>query len=280
LGRTGVELSLIGLGGVVVREAEQPFTNNLVAEAIDRGVNYFDVAPSYGKAQALYGPALQPYRQRVFLACKTLKRDKEGAAVELDQSLRDLRTDHVDLYQFHALTKMADLDQIFGPNGAMETFQAARQVGKIRFIGFSAHSVETALAALNRYDFDTILFPVNYVCFSQANFGPQVLERARQKNVGILAIKGMAPTKWPESFKERPAPGDWYQPAAAPKIAALALRWTLAHPITAAVPPGNEHDFRLAIDVVQPIKPLSQKEQETLMTLATGAEPIFRLGNF
>jgi len=110
LGKTGVDLSIIALGGVAVMQTEQSFANNLVAEAFDRGINYFDVAPSYGNAQERLGPALEPYRKRVFVACKTLERTKAGAASELEQSLKLLRTDHVDLYQLHALTKMEDLE--------------------------------------------------------------------------------------------------------------------------------------------------------------------------
>jgi aryl-alcohol dehydrogenase-like predicted oxidoreductase len=281
LGKTGVDLSLIALGGIVVTDTEQSFANNIVAEAFDRGINYFDVAPSYGNAQERLGPALEPYRQRVFLACKTMKRDKAGAAEELERSLRLLRTDRVDLYQFHALTKKEELEQVFGPQGAMETFQAARQAGKIRFIGFSAHSVETALAALERFDFDTILFPTNFVLFSQANFGPQVLARAREKGMGILALKAMAKTAWPKSIKqeERPNPKCWYEPTALPGEATLALRWTLSQPITAAVPPGDEKYFRLAMDAAQRFKPLKAKEEKELMARAAGVEPIFRRGN-
>jgi len=281
LGKTGVELSIIALGGIVVTDTEQPFANNIVAEAFDRGINYFDVAPTYGNAQERLGLALEPYRKRSFLACKTTERTKEGAAKELEQSLKLLRTDHVDLYQFHALTKMEELEKVMGPNGAMETFQAARKAGKVRFIGFSAHSVETALAALDRFDFDTILFPINFVLFSQADFGPQVLEKARQKGMGILALKAMAKTTWPASMKEsdRPNPKCWYQPAALPDEAALGLRWTLSRPITAAVPPGDEKYFRLAMDVAQRFEPLKPEEEKTLMARATGVEPIFRLGN-
>ncbi len=281
LGKTGVDLSIIALGGVALMETEQSFAHNLVAEAFDRGINYFDVAPSYGNAQERLGPALEPYRARVFLACKTLKRDREGAAAELEQSLRLLRTDHLDLYQLHALTKMEDLDKALGPGGALETFLAARQAGKIRLIGFSAHSAETALAALERFSFDTILFPFNFVLFSQANFGPQVLARARQKGCGILALKAMAKTKWPESMKpnERPNPKCWYQPCALPEEASLALRWTLSQPVTAAVPPGDEKYFRLAMDVAQRSDPLKPAEERTLMARAAGVEPIFRLGN-
>ena len=184
LGRTGADLSIIALGGIVVMDTEQPFANNIVAEAFDRGINYFDVAPEYGNAQQKLGPALEPYRKRSFLACKTLMRDKGGAAGDLEDSLRKLRTDHVDLYQFHAVTTKEDVEKIFGPNGAMETFQAARKAGKVRFIGFSAHSVENAFSMLDHYDFDTILFPINFVLFSQANFGPQVLAQCARKRYG------------------------------------------------------------------------------------------------
>ena len=149
LGKTGVDLSIIAMGGIVVMNAEQSHANDVVAEAFDRGINYFDVAPQYGNAQEKLGPALEPYRKRSFLACKTLMRDKDAAAAELEDSLRKLRTDHVDLYQFHAVTTKEDVEKIFGPNGAMEAFQAARQAGKLRFIGFSAHSVENAFSMLD-----------------------------------------------------------------------------------------------------------------------------------
>jgi aryl-alcohol dehydrogenase-like predicted oxidoreductase len=281
LGKTGEHLSIIALGGIVVTDTTQSFANNIVAEAFDRGINYFDVAPTYGNAQERLGPALEPYRKRVFLACKTTERGRAGAKAELEESLRMLRTDHLDLYQLHALTKMDDLETALGPNGAMETYVQARKEGKVRFIGFSAHSVETALEAIKRFDFDTILFPLNFVLFSQANFGPQVLDPAHQKGMGILALKAMAKSTWPKSMKrdERPQPKCWYQPAALPEEASLALRWTLSLPITAAVPPGDEAYFRRAMDVAQSFEPIKDEEEKTLMARAEGAEPIFRLGN-
>ena len=178
---------------------------NIVAEAVDRGINYFDVAPSYGNAQERLGPALAPYRNKCFLACKTEGRMKDDSRAQLEQSLKLLKTDHVDLYQFHALTKMADLDKVLGPGGAMETMEAAKKEGKIRYIGFSVHSVETALAAMDRYNFDTILFPVNWVLFTQANFGPQILKKAQEKKMGILALKSMAKTVWPADAEAEPS---------------------------------------------------------------------------
>ena len=223
---------------------------NIVAEAVDRGINYFDVAPSYGNAQERLGPALKPYRDKCFLACKTDGRLKDDSRADLENSLRLLQTDHLDLYQFHALTKMTDLDKVLGPGGAMETFEAAKKEGKIRYIGFSVHSVETALAALDRYNFDTVLFPLNWVLVSQANFGLQILKRAQEKQMGILCLKSMAKTVWPaDQRRNHPEPKCWYQPAGFPDEASLGLRWTLGHPITAALPPGDERYFRLAMDV-------------------------------
>lgn len=257
----------------------QTFANNIVAEAFDRGINYFDVAPEYGNAQERLGPALEPYRQRSFLACKTLARDRDGSAQDLEDSLRKLRTDHVDLYQFHAVTKKEEVEKIFGPDGAMETFQAAHKAGKVRHIGFSAHSVENALSMMDHYRFDTVLFPVNFVLFSQANFGPQVLKRAQEKGMGILALKGMAKTTWTGAARtNHPHPKCWYEPAAFPDEASLGLRWTLSQPITAAVPPGDEQYFRLAMDVAQKFEPVKPGEVKELMARASGVEPIFRLG--
>jgi aryl-alcohol dehydrogenase-like predicted oxidoreductase len=280
LGKTGENLSMIGFGGIVVMDESPDAAANIVAEAVDRGINYFDIAPSYGNAQERLGPALAPYRKNVFLACKTEGRTRDDSRKQLEESLRLLKTDHVDLYQFHAFTKMKELDQVLGPGGAMETMEAAKKEGKIRYIGFSVHSQETALAALDRYNFDTILFPVNWVLFTQADFGPRILKKAQEKQMGILALKAMAKTVWPaDEKKNHPEPKCWYQPARFPDEATLGLRWTLGHPITAAIPPGDEKYFRLAMDVAQNYKPLEPHEAQALLTGGHGVEPIFHLGN-
>jgi predicted aldo/keto reductase-like oxidoreductase len=280
LGKTGEELSIIGFAGIVVMENSPSFASNMVAEAVDRGINYFDVAPTYGNAQERLGVALEPYRKNVFLACKEEDWTKDGSAKLLDESLRLLRTDHVDLYQFHALSKMSDLEQIFGPNGAMETFEAAKKAGKLRFIGFSVHSVEVALSAMDRYDFDTVLFPLNFVAYSQGNFGPQILEKAQQKGMGIMALKGMAKTTWPEAEKSNhPHSKCWYEPAGFPEEATLGLRWTLSRPITAAIPPGDERYFRLGMEVGQNFQPITEVEERRLLAGAVGVNPIFRREN-
>jgi predicted aldo/keto reductase-like oxidoreductase len=277
LGKTGEQLSILGLGGIVVMNATQAVANNTVAQAVGAGINYIDVAPSYGDAQQLLGVALGPYRDRIFLACKTSKRDKSGAAAALDGSLKLLRTDHVDVYQHHAVTTLEEVDEILGPNGANEAFVAAKKAGKIRFLGFSAHSPQAALALMNRFHFDTVLFPINFVLSSQQNFGPQVIARARQKDMGIMAIKAMAKTVWPASIPEnnRPNPKEWYQPCSVPEEAALALRWTLSQPITAAIPPGDERFFPLAMYVAQNFQPIQPDEERMLIARAAGVTPIF-----
>jgi aryl-alcohol dehydrogenase-like predicted oxidoreductase len=280
LGKTGEQLSIIAFGGIVVMDETTGQASNIVAEAVDRGINYFDVAPSYGNAQERLGPALEPYRKNCFLACKTEGRKKDDSRKQLEESLRLLKTDHVDLYQFHALTKMTELDTVLGPGGAMETMEAAKKEGKIRYIGFSVHSAETAVAAMDRYNFDTILFPLNWVLVTQAGFGPQILKKAQEKQMGIMCLKSMAKTVWPAGErKNHPEPKCWYQPAAFPEEASMGLRWTLGHPITAAIPPGDERYFRLAMDVAQNYKPLEPHEEQALLAGGQGAEPIFHLGN-
>ncbi len=279
LGKTGEQLSIIGFGGIVVKDESTGEASNIVAEAVDRGINYFDVAPSYGNAQERLGPALAPYRNKSFLACKTEGRMRQDSRKQLEESLKLLKTDHLDLYQFHALTKMSDLDKVLGPDGAMETMEAAKKEGKIRYIGFSVHSVETALAAMERYNFDTVLFPLNWVLVTQAGFGPQILKRAQEKKMGILALKSMAKTVWPADEKNHPQPKCWYKPAVFPDEASLGLRWTLSHPITAAIPPGDERYFRLAMDVAQNYKPIEAHEEQVLLSGGHGVEPIFHLGN-
>ena len=278
-GKTGEELSIIGLGGVVVMKMPQPDVNNLVHESIDRGVNYVDVAPTYGNAEALLGPALRGYRDKIFLACKTQHRKKEAAADELRKSLERLETDHFDLYQFHAISKMEDVETIFGEGGAIEAFEEAKKEGLIRYIGFSAHSAKAALAAMDRFDFDSILFPINFALYYKENFGPQVVEKAEEKGVARLAIKAMAKHSWPKDADRSKFPNCWYQPVSDPVITGMALRFTLSQPITAAVPPGDPNLFRMAMDIASQFTLITDEEKGELKKIAQSQdqESIFKL---
>jgi aryl-alcohol dehydrogenase-like predicted oxidoreductase len=277
-GDTGERLSIIGFGGIVVDGVEQEHANRVVAEAIEKGVNYFDVAPTYGDAEIKLGPALEPYRKDVFLACKTTQRTKEGAAAELQESLKRLRTDHFDLYQLHAISDVQkDVETAFGKDGAMETFLEARKQGQVRYLGFSAHSEEAALAAMERYDFDSILFPINFATFYAGNFGPRVVAAAKAKGVARLALKAMAKQRWAQDDPtRRQYPKCWYQPLTERSEARLGLYFTLSQPITAAIPPGDESLFRQALDLAMGFRPVSQKEKDKLQQMARPLNPIFK----
>lgn len=274
LGRTGEMLSIIGFGGILVRNMEQTVANDLVARAFDQGVNYFDIAPTYGNAQYQLGPALKPYRQKCFLACKTLDRSRQGAERELNESLKLLETDHFDLYQLHALTTEDDVERAFGPDGAMELLIKARQEGKTRYLGFSAHSETAALLAMQKFDFDTILFPINFVCWFKGNFGERVVTAAQEKGMGILALKALAFGSVPQGT-QKPYQKLWYLPVEDDALAALALRFTLSQGATAAIPPGEDIFFWKAVKIAQQFEPITDSELVTLKSKMQSAIPLF-----
>lgn len=276
-GNTGENLSIIGFGGIVVMGAEQPEADRRAQEAFDRGINYFDVAPSYGDAEERLGPAIVGLRDKIFLACKTGKRTKEEAAAELHNSLKHLRTDRFDLYQLHAVSSVEEAQTCLGPGGALEAFVEARDAGLIRHLGFSAHSAEAALVLMEQFDFDSVLFPFNYTTYHKAGFGPQVMEMAQRKGVARLALKGMARGPWAEGADRSVAQNAWYEPHIDTADAELALRWTLSQPITAAIPPGDPRLFRLALDIADRFTPLDEAERAAVVKRAGTETPLFTL---
>jgi len=273
LGNTGEKLSVLGMGGIVVRDMPQEKADSIVAEAIDRGVNYFDVAPTYGDAEEKLGWALRGKREKVFLACKTKERSKEGAAASLRSSLERLQTTHFDLYQLHQMHTEEDFAAALGPGGALEALLEAKQAGLIRHIGFSAHSAEIALQLIEAYDFETILFPVNWVCYFNANFGPQVIKRAQQKGMGCLGIKTFALTEKQEGNARYPK--SWYLPIEDRELAALSLRFTLSQPVTAAVSCGDDRLFPAELELAEGFRETESAEIARLHKEAEGLKPIF-----
>ena len=274
LGQTGESLSIVGFGGILVMDEEPTSASRLVAQAVERGINYFDVAPTYGNAEERLGPALEPYRKSVFLACKTEKRTAEEARDALHESLARLRTDYFDLYQLHAVTTMEEVEQVMGPGGALETFVKAREDGLVRYLGFSAHTEEAATALLDRFAFDSILFPFNWVCWHQGNFGPRALEKAQEAGAGILALKSLAKRKWKEG-EEKTWSKCWYAPMDTFEAVSLALRFTLSKPVTAAVSPGHPELLWWACDAADQFTPLSEEEAAELARQSEGLDPIF-----
>jgi predicted aldo/keto reductase-like oxidoreductase len=274
LGKTGEKLSIIGFGGIMLNDFPQDFANELVAKAYELGVNYYDVAPTYGNAEERLGPALKPYRSNCFLACKTTQREASGARKELENSLKNLQTDHFDLYQLHALTTIEDVNKVFAPGGAMETFIKARQDGKVKYLGFSAHSVDAALLAMKNFEFDSVLFPFNFACWNAGNFGPQVYAEAERQGMGILALKAMALTRLKKG-QEKFYKNVWYQPIQDEELIKMALKYTLSKNITAAIPPGNNTLFLKGLEFMNNFEPITEKETAYLLELAKKTEPLF-----
>ena len=275
MGRTGLKVSVIGFGGIVVRNATPEQASERVKKAIDRGVNFFDVAPRYGDSEEMLGPALEPWRKDVILACKTRKRDRDNARRELEQSLERLRTDYFDLYQLHNVTSMEDAEQVLAPGGAMETLIEAREEGLARYLGFSSHSVEAAMMLMDRFEFDTIMFPVSPSSWYAGSFGPTVLERAHQQQLGILALKAMVRGRRPQESTIR-IPKAWYDPMTEPGEAVRGLRFALSHPVTLALPPGNEDLFQMVLNNFHTFEPLDAEEAEQLKRVASQQDPLFR----
>jgi aryl-alcohol dehydrogenase-like predicted oxidoreductase len=279
--KDGIDLSIIALGGIVVCGFSQEEASRRVAAAYDRGVNYFDCAPSYfnGEAETKLGEALRPYRSKVFLAEKTMHRDAIGAREELERSLQRFHTDHVDLYQFHAVSSMDDVDKILATGGAAETFFAAKKEGMARYVGFSAHNAPAALRLMDALELDSVLFPVNVNAWENGGFGPQILAKAKAKGMARMALKALAFGKWPASMKEsdRKYPKCWYEPIDDREMARLALRFTLNQEVTATVPPGDERIFDLALELASaPLPKLSAAELSGLKTKISSLEPVFR----
>lgn len=277
--KAGIELSIIGFGGIVATGMPQSEADRRVMAAYDRGVNYYDCAPSYanGEAEIKLGNAMKDLRKNCFLAEKTQKRDAAGAQAELEQTLRRFHTDHVDLYQFHAVSSMKDVDQILAPGGAAEIFFKAKKEGKTRFLGFSAHDAAAAIRLMDALELDSILFPVNFNAWENGGFGPQMLQKAKSKGMARLALKALALGSWKKGAK-RTHPKCWYEPVSDPALAKLALQFTLNQEITAAVPPGDENIFDLALDLAcGPLPKLQASEMAILNAAAKNSEPIFRV---
>ncbi len=275
-GSTGERLSIVGFGGILVSQVDAGEARGLVAEAVDRGVDYFDVAPTYGNAQEMLGPALEPFRKGVFLACKTTERTAAGARRELEESLRLLRTDHVDLYQLHAVNTAEDFDAVTGPGGALELFREARERGMTRYLGFSSHSSETALRLIEAVDFDSVLFPVNWCTWLGADFGPAVVAAAETRGTARLALKALARGKLTPGGGRKWSKC-WYEPLEDRELADLALRFTLSQPVTAAIPPGEPALFRMALEIAESFTPITGEEVDRLRREAAAARPIFEL---
>ena len=234
---------IVGVGGISLMGLEFDAAVQLVHEAMDAGVNHLDVAPSYGDAQAKMGEVLRNRREEVFLSCKTTRRDAEGAVSELEESLRILGTDRIDLYQFHALDTLDDLDRVTADDGALATFLRARDQGMIRFIGVTGHRIDVHHETIRRIDPDTVMAPLNFRTVDRMCGPGGLIEAARARDMGIVAIKSTTRGEI--------------------KPAADAYRFTLSQDVDITMPAGAE--VRQALSVAAAFQPMAPAEQTVFL---------------
>ncbi len=273
LGRTGHESSVITLGGMTAGRESQEDVNQLVDEALAAGVNHIDAAPTYSNSEVLFGNALAGRREQVFLACKTTKRDRAGASEELHRSLQRLQTDHLDLYQMHALDKPEERKQALGPGGALEAFREARDEGLIRFLGITGHNPDNLLAALEEFDFDTVMFPISFI-LQHHGFGTELLREANRRGIGVVAIKSIAERGYREG-ERRHCRKCWYKPLDNNEEISLAIWYVLGQPVTTIAPPADTRLFRRALAAAQHSRELTEAEQQQLARRAAETKPLF-----
>ncbi len=195
LGKTGVQVPVIGYGTAPlgkIKFMDAPMVKKseaLLNHAIDQGITYLDTSPDYG-SQPKLGPVMKTRRDEVFLATKLNKRRRQDVLAEIQQNLKELQTDHVDLLQIHAVNAMADLEAALAPDGAISALEEARRQGMTRFVGITGHARPAVLAhALERYDFDTVLVALGVI--DRLVTGPEevLLPVAQRKDVGVIAMK-------------------------------------------------------------------------------------------
>ncbi len=276
LGKTGYEVSAVVYGGIVssvmlddrIMEPEgQAASDRYVAWAIDQGVNYFDVAPTYGDAEERLGNSLQPYRDKVYLACKTEERLRVNAQPLMEKSLKLLHTDHFDNYQLHALATMKDLELAFGPGGTMEMLRDMKEKGITRKLGITAHSEAVALKAIELYDFDTVLFPFNWHMNMGHGMGNTLIKKAKEKGMGVLCMKSMIERAWKpdEDRYTSTYPKSWCRPfdtKAQAELLVAAIKYALSLGVDTIIPPGNFDHFSFGVEHIDQMvdEPLTQEE--------------------
>jgi aryl-alcohol dehydrogenase-like predicted oxidoreductase len=279
LGRTGHMSTVVIMGTAAFYTIDQDGANAALDLILEHGINHIDVAPGYGNAQAVVGPWLESRRDRFFLGCKTLERTRDSAWAELHESLKLLRTDLIDLYQFHAVTTLEELDQVFAPGGALEAFVQARDEGLVRYLGITGHGVlvpTVQAEALERFPFDTVMFPINPRLYSDQNYrrdAERLLQLCQDRNVGVQVIKSIAKGPW--GAKEK-IYNPWYEPYDAYAKIEAGVRFALSQPgVTGIASVAEVRLLPLVIRAAEGFKPLSEAEQAALIEEHASDEAIF-----
>ncbi len=241
LGKTGLRVSKMGFGGIPIQRVTAEEAKALLEAVESAGVNYIDTARGYTVSEELIGQAIEGRRDKFVLATKSMARDREAMAKDIETSLGNLRTDYIDLYQIHN-PSVQQLEQVCAPGGALEALLEAKEAGRIGHLGLTAHSLEVFQRALELDWVETVMFPYNIV----ENQGADLMEQAAEKNVGFIGMKPLA--------------------GGAIEDAALALRYIAANPHVSVVIPGMYAPGEVAQNAaaVADAAPLSQEEQDRM----------------
>lgn len=277
-GRTGHMSTVAIFGAAAFSKVTQDQADASMQLVIDAGVNHIDVAPSYGDAESRLGPWLSTERDRFFLGCKTYERDKETAVAELRNSLELLQVDSFDLYQLHAVTSMEELDKATAAGGSLEAVIEAREEGLTRYIGITGHGVQSPAVfkeALRRFDFDSVLFPINFVQFADPGFKQDVeelLQVCRERDVGTMIIKSITRGPWGEVEKTH---STWYQPFEEENIIRKAVHFALSQDVTGICTAGDITILPRVLEACEQFERMDAEEQEDMIKLGSKYEPLF-----
>jgi len=277
-GRTNHASTIAIFGAAAFWQITPAKAEEVFDRAVAAGINHIDVAPSYGQAEERLGPILANYPDKFFIGCKTMERTREGARAEMHRSLEKLGRKRFDLYQFHAVTQFSELDEIFAPGGALEAVLEARQQGLLKYIGITGHGVDAPaiyLEALRRFDFDSILFPLNFVQYTNPVYRANteaLIKECRQKNVGTMVIKTITKGPWNEREHTHTT---WYEPFSDQTMIQKSVDFALSQDVTGLCTAGDITVLPLVLEACQNFTPMSADEQESLIQSAGQYQPLF-----
>lgn len=277
-GRTGHMSTVAIFGAAAFSKISQADADKVMEMVIEAGVNHIDVAPSYGQAEERIGPWMPRERSRFFLGCKTMERTKEGAWNEMQQSLKRLQTESFDLYQCHAITTMEELDSVTMKGGALEAFVDARQAGLTKFIGITGHGAQAPqiyLEALKRFDFDSVLFPLNFVQMGNPEYrkyAEELIATCKTKDVGTMVIKAVTKGPWGEKAHTATT---WYEPFDQMDEIQHAVNFALSYDVTGLCTAGDTRVLPMFLKACEIFVRLNNSEKEEMIKSGKQYEPLF-----
>ena len=277
-GRTNHMSTLAVFGAVALGQNDQTEADKAVQQVIDAGINHIDIAPSYGQAEQRLGPWMPRIREDFFLGCKTMERTKQGAINEFHESLKRLQVDRFDLYQLHAITTMDELDQCTQSGGSLEGVIEMREKGLTRFIGITGHGMQAPalfIEALNRFDFDSILFPIYPALFANQEYRSQalaLLDLCAEKDVGVMTIKAICKEPWGDREHHFHT---WYVPFEDMATIQQNVNFVLSHKLTHYCTAGDYRLLDKVLTACENFQPMGADEQEALIKEHADLELIF-----